>query len=118
MTASQKLRQKQGCEIKSKTNVLYSPLIDKKLSDPSTILTAMDAVEKTSKKAGQEITILTCDPQLYRVVVNILWADPERWSQFLIFLGGMHILMSFIGCVGKLMSCSGLSILMGKACWC
>ena len=70
VTAAQKLRQKQDCEVKSKANVLYSPLIDKKLSDPTTILTAMDAVEKATKKAGQEITILTCDPQLYRVVLT------------------------------------------------
>ena len=110
-----KLRRKQGCEIKSKTNVLYSPLINEKSFDLSTILTAMHAVEKVTKKAGREISILTCDRQLYRVVVNIMWADPKQWLQFFSHLRGMYIHMSFIGFVGNLMGGSGLSTLMGKA---
>ena len=107
-----KLRQRQGCETKLKTNILYSPLINEKLFNPSTTLTAIHAVEKVTKEAGQEITILTYDQQLYRVVVNIVWT--ERWSQVFPSLGAMHMLLSFIGCVGKLMGGSGLSILLRK----
>ena len=53
--------------------------------------------------------------QLYRVAVNIVWADPRQWPQFFSRLGGIYMLMSFIGCVDKLMGGSGLNMLMGKA---
>ena len=78
------------------------------------MLTAIHAVEKVTKEARQEITILTCNQQPYRVFVNILLADPEPLSQFFPRLEGMHMLMSFFGCLGKLMGHSGLSMLMGK----
>ena len=78
------------------------------------MLTAMHAVEKVTKEAGQ-ISILTCDQQLHRVVVNIVWADPEQWSQFFPSPRGMHILMSFIDCVGKLKGGSAVSMVIGKA---
>ena len=88
---------------KRKTNIFYKPLIDKKPTDPSTILTAMYEIERTSKDAGQEVAVFTCDQQLYRIVVDIVWANPGRWASFYPRLGGMHWLMSFIGSVGKLM---------------
>lgn len=48
-----KLRLKQGYKIKSNTNALYSPLIDKQPSDLSSILTAIYAIEKFAKEAEQ-----------------------------------------------------------------
>jgi hypothetical protein len=89
--------------LKQKTNIFYKPLIDRKPADPSTMLTAMHAIEKISKDAGQEDALMTCDQQLFRVMVDIVWENPERWKRFHPRLGGMHWLMSFIGSVGKLM---------------
>ena len=99
----------------TKTNIFYNPLIDNKPTDPSTILTAMYEIERTSKDAGQEVAVFTCDQQLYRIVVDIVWANPGRWASFYPRHGGMHWLMSFIGSVGKLMGGSGLDKLMEKA---
>ena len=44
-----------------KTNIWYRPLINKTLSDPSTVLTSMIDVESISKDAGQSISVFTCD---------------------------------------------------------
>ena len=55
------LRRNSGNTLKPKTNILYRPLINKIPSDPSTILTAMFDIEAVSKKAGQEISVFTCD---------------------------------------------------------
>ena len=52
--------------------------------------------------------MFTADQQLYRLAVEVLWVHPERFRNFHVRLGGMHTLMSFVGCVGTLMSCSGL----------
>ena len=79
------------------------------------MLTAMRAVEKATNDACQDDTVMTCDQQLFRVMVDIIRSNPERWTKFHPRLGGMHWLMSFIGSVGKLVSGSGLDKLMGHA---
>ena len=66
-------------------------------------------------ECGQTVTIFTNDQQLYRVAVNVKWVYPERFTQFKPRLGGMHTLMSFIGCVGNLMAESGLEDVMKSA---
>ena len=76
------------------------------------MLTAMCDLEKISKDAGQPFSMLTCDQQLFRVMLDIIWANPSRWVGFIPRLGDMHWLMSFAGSVGKLMQNSGLEKLM------
>ena len=98
-----------------KSSILFTPLINKKPSDKSTIYTAMCTMEETTMKAGQEVVVMTCDQQLYRVVIDIMWTDPGRWKNFYPRLGGMHWMMSFIGSVGKLMKNSGLDMLLKSA---
>ena len=100
---------------KPETKVIYKPLINKTPSDPSTILTAMCDIETTFKKSGQREAVFTCDQQLYRVTMDIIWNDPSGWTYFYPHIGGMHWLMSLVGSVGKLMKNSGLDILMKTA---
>ena len=52
--------------------------------------------------------VCTADQQLYRVMVNVTWVYPELFLNFIPRLGGMHMLMSFVGCVKTLMVNSGL----------
>ena len=110
-----KMKREEGYEIKQKSNIFYQALIDKKPADPSTVLTVMHSVKRTCSKAGQEFAVLTCDQQLYRIMLDIIWNEPERWRNFYPRLGGMHMLMNFIGSIGKLMEGSGLDKLMAKA---
>ena len=56
----------------AKTNIFYRPLIDREPVDPSTMLTAMRAVEKATNDACQDDTVMTCDQQLFRVMVDII----------------------------------------------
>ena len=99
-----------GQSEKPKTKVIYKPLINKAPSDPSTILTAMCDVESTCKKSREREAVFTCDQQLYRVTMDIIWNEPSRWTHFYPRIGGMHWLMSFVGSVGKLMKNSGLDM--------
>ena len=79
------------------------------------MLSAMVNAETITNAAGQKVTIFTADQQLYSVVLDITWAYSVRWLNFVPRLGGMHWIMSFVGCVGKLMSGSGLQQLMSSA---
>ena len=90
------------------TTVTFLPLIDKTPSDPSTILTVMHEAERIILQGGQEFTVFTLDQQLDKVALDVIWSDALRWSHIIPRLGGMHWLMSFVGCVGVLMENSSL----------
>ncbi len=82
-----------------------------------TVLTSMLKVKRLSELAGQSFTLLTFDQQLYRYAIEIQWALPEVFppSSFMVRLGGMHMLMSFIGSVGNLMTETGLADILSSA---
>ena len=105
----------QELSVQPATKAMYTPLIDMDPADPDTMLTAMEEAQRMTNECGQLVTIFTNDQQLYRVAVNITWVYPERFSQLIPSLGGMHTLMSFVGCVGKLMADSGLEEVMKAA---
>ena len=101
--------------LKPKNKTMYAPLIDMKPSDPSTVMTAMIEARRLTNQVGQLHTIITADQQVYRVMVDITWAYNNDFGDFLVQLGGMHTLMSFVGAVGTLMANSGLEEIMKSA---
>ena len=52
---------------------------------------------------------------LYLVTVHVKWAYPKLFETLIPRLGGMHMLMSFVGCVGTLMADTGLKEVMESA---
>ena len=102
----------QGHSTKPATTAIYTPLIDMTPSDPDTIMSAMLEAQRLTNKCGQAITVFTNDQQLYRVAVNVTWVYPHLFRNFVVRLGGMHFLMSFVGAVGTLMSNTGLTEIM------
>ena len=69
-----------GQSTKPKTKLIYTPLIDQTPSDPSNIMTAMIEVEKLTNEARQAYTVSTADQQLYRVILDVTWINPQRFS--------------------------------------
>ena len=67
-----------GQSTKLKTNVVYRTLIYETPSDPSTVLTAIIVNERISNVAGEDLTILTSDQQLCRVMVEMTWSNSTR----------------------------------------
>lgn len=51
---------------------------------------------------------MTANQQLYKVALHIQWNDPLTFSNVYLRIGGMHILMNCVGCIGTLMDNSGL----------
>ena len=110
-----KLSREQGQTAQPTTRAVYTPLIDMTPADPDTLMTAMVQAQKLTKECRQEITIFTNDQQLYKVAVNVTWVYRERFSLLIPRLGGMHLLMSFIGSVGELMTDSGLEEILNSS---
>ena len=105
----------QGHSIKPKTRAVYLPLIDMAPAEPNTVLTAMVEAQRLTNSTGQTYTIFTNDQQLYRIAVNVTWVYSEMFINFIPRLGGMHTIMNFTGCIGTLMTDSGLEQIMTAA---
>ena len=95
--------------------MVYLPLIDTAPADPSTIKTAMLKAKRITESMGQEYVIFTADQQLYRIDVYVLWENQTMFNNFYLRLGGMHLLMSYVGCIGTLMAESGIVEILSAA---
>ena len=103
----------QGHALQEQTKVFYRPLLNLKPSAESTMLTGMLKAGDLSKAAGQEYVVLTLNQQLYRVVLHVLWDDPNRFPNFFLRLGGMHLLMSLFSASSTLLNGSGENEVLG-----
>ena len=109
---STKITRMTGLSLHPKTKLTYMPLIDMPPAHHDTIMTAMTRAQELSQSAGQEYTFLTLDLQLYKLCIDVLWVHPDKFPNFYPRLGGMHLLMSFMGCIGTLMKDTGLTELL------
>ena len=106
----------QGPGLKPRTKAMHTTLIDMTPSAPTT-MKVLCWRPRDYKKAGQATTLFTADLQLYCVGLTVQWAYPELFGEdfFILCLGGMHFLMSYVGAVGVLMAGSRLEELMKAA---
>lgn len=101
--------------LRPKTTVAYLPLVDKPPTDPYTIAHSMLKAQKVSKSVNQEFVIYNADQQLYRIAVQNCWQNESLFANIIPRLGGMHLLMSYVGCIGQLMENTGLTEMMSAA---
>ena len=80
-----------------------------KPADPDTVNTAIVNRLRIVQELNQEYLVITADQQIYKVIVDILFATPDLITKMMPILGFMHFLMDFVSCIGTLMADSGLS---------
>ena len=81
-------------------------------AEPDAMLTTIKPVKSQSKQAGQEYTVFTNDQQLFKIATQVTWYKSYNWKDFFAILGGIHTLMSFVGCIGTLTANTGPSDLL------
>lgn len=72
------------------TRAVYRPLVNLTPSDPTTTMTAMVEAKHLVSQTGQAYAVFTADQQLYRVMINIIWAYPEMFDNFIPRLHGRY----------------------------
>ena len=89
------------------------PLFNLKPSDKSTMLTGRLKAVDLSKAVGQEYVVLTLDQQLYGVALHVQCDAPNRFPNFFLRLGVIHLLMSFISASSTLLNGRGENEVLG-----
>ena len=69
----------------------------------------------TLARAAKDDGPLPADLQIYRIILQVKWSNPRHWENIVVRPGGMHTLMSFVGCIGTLMESTGLEDLLNSA---
>ncbi|CAK1580968.1 unnamed protein product [Parnassius mnemosyne] len=87
---------------KETTSVTFLPFINSPPNEYSTIRTALQYALKKSQEVGVTVCFVTFDQPLY------LKAREISFGSIMVRLGGFHLLMSFLGCIGHTMAGSGL----------
>ena len=71
----------------------------------TTIISALLDCQDISSQINQKSTVVTADLQLYKIALDVISVEQLPIQ---LRLGGMHWLMSFVGCIGHLMENTGL----------
>ena len=89
-------------------HVRYLPFINAPPSNFSTVYTAILRLICIAKSQAQPHILVTADLAIYSKAQQIIWSKPELQESVTMRLGGMHLIMSFIGSIGKLFGDGGL----------
>lgn len=84
------------------------PFINASPSNYSTLYTALENAAKIVVKDGMKTLIVTFDQPLYIKARDIVEATLFDQVLVVVRLGGFHLLMSFMGCIGQIMAGSGI----------
>ena len=82
---------------------------------PSSLLTTLTYMQQSLVDMGMTHVHLSIDMQLFAVTKQVCWYQPVQFHNVIVHPGGMHIIQSFIGCISKLMSNSGLEVYVASA---
>ena len=72
-----RLCRESGMSPAPKTAVAFLPLINLKASDPNTVLISITRGFEVTRDSNQDIIFLTCDQQIYKIVGDIAFHQPE-----------------------------------------
>ncbi|KAE8747077.1 hypothetical protein FOCC_FOCC006215, partial [Frankliniella occidentalis] len=89
------------------STVEYLPFINLDPTNLSCIFTALNFASDQCEKQKQKHCAVTFDLPLFMKATEISNGCPEL-KKVIVMLGGFHLIMSFLGCIGEIMSGSGL----------
>jgi 5'-3' exonuclease len=97
-------------------SIMFLPMIDLSPSDLDCINSTLHFVCEHAQRYGVT-PILTFDQPLWWKALTIVKSEPadSKLHSIVLRLGGFHTLMSFLGCIGHLMSGTGLKELLEVA---
>ena len=88
------------------SKVIILPFVNLQPTSLDAIYTALMFASEESKRQGQQTCLVTFDQPLYAKAVDMIAyaASGSELSSVVVRLGGLHLLMSFMGAVGYIMA--------------
>ena len=75
----------------------------------------MRNLQDLTNHLGQKTTVLTFDQAIYFKAKEIQWDKKDEFNDFILRLGGFHMLTSYMAAVGKLMKSGGMTEILRES---
>jgi len=98
------------------SNIGYMTPIFNPATDQSTVKQCLITSMEATKKLQQEYTFVTFDLAMAKIAYNIVWDMPDEFKNVIIHLGGFHIMCSYMGVLGKMMTGTGFEVIASGVC--
>ncbi|KAK3919247.1 Histone-lysine N-methyltransferase EZ1 [Frankliniella fusca] len=95
------------------SQVEFLPFINLDPNNLTCIFTALDFALRESTRHGLEKCFVTMDLPLFMKASEIVLSTSSL-KQVVVMLGGFHLMMSFLGCIGEISKGSGLEELLAE----
>ena len=90
------------------TTIVHYPVINRPITDYSTVQECLRVAEEATREVGQTYTISTFDLGVCMKALTLIWNDPEKNKNHIVMVGTFHLVCAYFKMVGKKMAGSGL----------
>ena len=98
----------------STTSIGYCQFLRLPPTNPDVVNEALHICIKASTKLGLSHTVVTQDEAVYEISYTLRKNNPQEFPGLILRLGGFHLLMNYLGAVGKFMTGTGLKEMLMK----
>ena len=98
--------------------LIYLPPIPKPITEYSTIMEVFFQSRNISKQGNMKHAHIVMDVGSAVKAYQVIWNNPELWSDIIIHLGDFHAMMMFFSVIGDYLKGSGFEemVFQGKVC--
>ena len=94
-------------DTKRQSTVDYMAPVNSPITENATIQHIIKLSQAASREMQQQYTVLTFDLGVAKKAYEILWQNPNIFSDVLVRMGVFYITCSYLGALGKPLCCSG-----------
>ena len=91
------------------TTIDYYPVINKPITEYSTVQECLQYAEQGTKEVGQNYVITSFDLGVCMKAYPLVWSKPDRYKHHIITIGSFHLICAYLKMLGKKMDGTGLS---------
>ena len=95
-------------QTQTNANISYLQSIDAPATEMSTIYEILDRCLAIKEKLNLDVIVCVFDQAMYAKAVEIKWKDPIKYKSCIIMLGMFHMLMMYLGIIGKRFKDAGM----------
>eukprot|EP00794_Sanderia_malayensis_P002103 gene2103-2388_t len=91
------------------TTIDYYPVINKPITEYSTVQECLQCSEQGTEEVGQTYVITSFDLGVCMKAYPLVWSKPDRYKYHIITIGSFHLICAYLKMLGKKMDGTGLS---------
>jgi len=108
----------QPYEVTQKSVIGYMAPILFPITDYATVQECLTTSIEACSKLQQKYALITMDLAAAKIALDIKWSEPETFCDVIINPGAFHVMCSYLGALGKMMSGSGFEDVVIEANFC